>query len=158
MQKITPFLWFGNNAEEAINFYKSIFKDAEVTDINRYGPNMPMPEGTLLTASFKLLGQEFIALNSPTQFKFNESVSFSICCKDQEEVDYYWDVLIADGGHELMCGWLKDKFGLTWQVVPENLGKLLHGDSKERSAKAVAAMMKMKKLDINVLQQAYDSL
>src|ERR1043165_48647 len=111
MQKITPFLWFDNNAEEAVNYYISVFKDAKTGTVTRYGPGGPGPEGSVLTASFTLEGQEFVALNGGPQFKFTEAVSFVVNCADQEEVDYYWDKLTADGGTPSMCGWLKDQFG-----------------------------------------------
>lgn len=156
MQKITPFLWFDNNAEEAMNFYTSLFDNSEVKNIMRNGAGGPGPEGSILTASFTLHGQEFVVLNGGPQFRFNESVSFVINCESQEEVDKYWDALTADGGQESRCGWLKDKFGLSWQVVPTGMFRLLQSPEREKSARAMQAMMQMSKLDINVMQKAFD--
>jgi predicted 3-demethylubiquinone-9 3-methyltransferase (glyoxalase superfamily) len=156
MQKITPFLWFDNNAEEAMQFYMSLFDNSEVKNIMRNGPGGPGPEGSVLTASFTLHGQEFAVLNGgPQNFSFNESVSFVINCDTQEEVDQYWNALTADGGEESMCGWLKDKYGLSWQVVPVGMFRLFQGDP-QKSQRAMQAMMQMRKLDINLLQKAYD--
>ena len=153
MQKITTFLLYNGQAEEAMNYYVSIFKDSKVQSVNRYGKNMPMPEGTVLTASFNLAGQDFVALNGPDA-KFTEAVSFSIDCKDQEEVDYYWEKLTADGGAESQCGWLKDKFGMSWQVVPHALPQILGGADKEKAGRAMQAMMKMKKIIVKELEEA----
>ena len=149
MQKITPFLWFDNNAEEAMNFYVSIFKDAAIGSVHKM-------DNKVLTASFTINGQEFMVLNGGPLFKFNESVSFYVNCADQNEVDYFWEKLIADGGQESQCGWLKDKFGLSWQIVPQMLGTALWGPDKEGSQRAMQAMMQMSKLDIDKLQQAYN--
>lgn len=154
MQKITPFLWFDGNAEEAMNYYTSVFKDAKVGKISRMPAGGPGEEGKVLTATFTLAGQDFIALNGGPQFKFNESVSFSIDCKDQEEIDYYWDTLTKDGGEESMCGWLKDKFGLSWQVVPTMMLKIWETADKAKAERTMQAMMKMKKLIIKDLEEA----
>jgi Uncharacterized protein conserved in bacteria len=155
MQKITPFLWFDNQAEEAMNFYTSVFKDSKERNVSRYGDAGPGPKGSVMVAEFELNGQRFIALNGGPQFKFTEAVSFVINCETQEEVDYYWSKLTADGGEESMCGWLKDKFGLSWQVTPTIMGKLFSGDPAG-GQRAMQAMMQMKKLDIQKLQDAYD--
>ncbi|MEZ5018443.1 MAG: VOC family protein [Flavipsychrobacter sp.] len=149
MQKITPFLWFDNNAEEAINFYIKTFKDASINNINRR-----TPDGPLFTGSFTLFGQEYGVINGGPMFKFNEAVSFVVHCKDQEEVDYYWDALTADGGEESMCGWLKDKFGLSWQIIPDRLMELLNHPDADKAQRATQAMLKMKKIDIDILENA----
>ena len=154
-QKITPFLWFDTNAEEAMDFYVSIFNDAEVLSVSRYGEGGPGPEGSVIVASFRLNGQEFMALNGGPQFKFTEAVSFVITCQSQEEVDHYWDRL-SEGGEPGQCGWLKDKFGLSWQVVPSALGELMSGQDGERSNRVMQAMLQMTKMDIAKLQHAYD--
>jgi len=150
-QKITPFLWFDNNAEEAMNLYISVFKNSKVGTVTRYGDAGPGPKGSVLTASFELGGQKFVALNGGPRFKFTEAVSFVINCETQEEIDYFWDRLTSDGGQESMCGWLKDKFGLSWQVVPTELGSLLTG---EKSNQVMQALMQMKKLDLGELKRA----
>jgi predicted 3-demethylubiquinone-9 3-methyltransferase (glyoxalase superfamily) len=155
MQKITPFLWFNNNAEEAVDFYISVFKDSSIGKVARYGDAGPGPKGQLMTAEFKLNGQEFIALNGGPHFTFNEAISFVVDCKDQQEVDYYWDKL-SEGGQKSMCGWLKDKFGLSWQVVPSVLPKLLGDAEVRRSQNVMRAMMKMQKIVIRELEQAYE--
>jgi predicted 3-demethylubiquinone-9 3-methyltransferase (glyoxalase superfamily) len=155
-QKITPFLWFDTQAEEAMKFYTSVFKKSKVGTIARYGEAGPGPVGSVMTATFELDGQEFIALNAGPHFKFNEAISFVIDCETQEEIDYYWEKLTADGGEESQCGWLKDKFGLSWQVTPSMLGKLYSSGDPKKSQRMMQAMMKMKKLDISVLQRAYD--
>ncbi len=158
MQKITPFLWFDDNAEEAIKFYTSIFKNSKVGEIARYGDAGPGEKGKMMTGTFEIEGQPFMALNGGPLFKFNESISFLVDCKDQKEVDYYWERLLAGGGEESQCGWLKDKFGLSWQVVPRALSELM-SDPNPAKAKAVTeAMLKMVKLDIKGLQAAYDSV
>ena len=154
-QKITPFLWFDNQAEDAMNFYISVFKNSKVGEIARYGEAGPGPAGSVMTATFELDGQHFIALNAGPHFKFTEAISFVIDCQDQEEVDYYWNKL-TEGGQESQCGWLKDKFGLSWQVVPTMLSKLFNTPDKEKANRAMKAMMQMKKLDIASLQKAYD--
>jgi predicted 3-demethylubiquinone-9 3-methyltransferase (glyoxalase superfamily) len=154
MQKITPFLWFDNNAEDAANFYVSIFKNSRVLNVARYGDAGPGPKGTVVTAQFELDGQKFIALNGGPQFKFNEAVSFVVNCETQEEIDYFWEKLSA-GGKKLECGWLKDKYGLSWQVVPTILGELMTGDA-ERSNRVMQALQQMQKLDIELLKRAYE--
>jgi predicted 3-demethylubiquinone-9 3-methyltransferase (glyoxalase superfamily) len=152
-QKITPFLWFNNNAEEAVNFYISIFKNSKIISIARYGDAGPGPKGSVMTANFELEGQEFIALNGGPEFKFTEAVSFVVNCETQEEVDAYWDKLVK-GGKEQQCGWLKDKFGLSWQIVPAILIKLLQDKDPEKSKRVMNAMLKMVKIDIKTLKQA----
>lgn len=156
MQKITPFLWFDDNAEEAMKFYVSVFKDAKVLDVTRYTDIGPGPEGSVMTAVFQLFGQTFIALNGGPQFKFNESVSFVVNCETQEEVDYYWESLLRDGGSPSMCGWLKDRFGLSWQVTPSALGKLMQSPDPKKAKRVMDAMLKMSRIDIKALQQAHD--
>ena len=153
MQKITPFLWFNDNAEEAIEFYMSVFENASLGTVSRYGDAGPGQKGKLMTASFKLNGQEFVALNGGPQFTFTEAVSFVVNCEAQEEIDHYWDKL-SKGGQTQMCGWLKDKFGLSWQIVPTILGKLLKGDDPEKSKRVMNVMLKMNKLDIKTLKDA----
>jgi predicted 3-demethylubiquinone-9 3-methyltransferase (glyoxalase superfamily) len=155
MQKITPFLWFDNNAEEAMNFYTSVFKDSKQVKVSRYPEGAPAPAGSVMVAEFELEGQRFIALNGGPQFKFTEAVSFVVNCETQEEVDYYWSRLTADGGAESMCGWLKDKFGLSWQITPTIMYKLYSGDPAS-AQRVMQAMLQMKKLDIQKLQDAYD--
>ncbi len=156
MQKITPFLWFDGNAEEAMNFYTSIFKSAKVTKVSRYGDPGPGPKGSVMTATIQLEGQEFILLNGGPRFKFNEAISFVVNCKSQEEIDFYWDRLLADGGITQACGWLKDKFGLSWQIVPVQMGELMSSGDAQKSDRVMKAMMQMIKLDINILQKALD--
>lgn len=158
MQKITPFLWFDNQAEEAVNYYTSIFKNSKIGSMARYDEAAAAasgrPKGSVMTASFELDGQEFIALNGGPVFKFTEAVSFVVNCDTQEEIDYFWNKLTADGGQESMCGWLKDKFGLSWQIVPSSLSKLIGGADNEKSKRAMGALMKMKKLVIADLENA----
>jgi predicted 3-demethylubiquinone-9 3-methyltransferase (glyoxalase superfamily) len=154
MQKITPMLWFDNNAEEAVNLYTSVFKDAKLGRMARYGKEGPGPEGAVMTAEFELFGQKFVALNAGPMFKFNESISFVVNCENQEEVDYYWEKLTANGGQESMCGWLKDKFGLSWQITPTVLMQLVSGPDKKKAGRAMQAMMKMKKIDIAAIEAA----
>ncbi len=158
MQKITPFLWFDDNAEEAVNFYTSIFKNSKIGGISRYNEEMAKaagrPVGSVMVASFELNGQSFTAINGGPVFKFTEAVSFMVDCKDQEEVDYYWEKLTSGGGQESQCGWLKDKFGLSWQIVPSVLGELLGGKDPEKSKRAMHAMLQMKKLDVKALRDA----
>lgn len=154
MQKITPFLWFDGNAEEAVDFYCSVFKDAKKNTAVADSGSNSAPKGKPLTVSFDLFGQTFVALNGGPMFKFTEAVSFVINCESQEEVDYYWDRLTSEGGQPSRCGWLKDKFGLSWQVVPTQLSKLL-GD-KDKAGHVMKALMQMDKLDIGVLQRAHD--
>ena len=155
MQKITPFLWFDNNAEEAANFYVSVFKNSKLLNIARYSEVGPGPKGTVMTVEFELNGQEFIALNAGPTFKFTEAISFVVNCETQEEVDYYWERL-SEGGEKSHCGWLKDKFGLSWQVTPTILGKLMADKDQDKANRVMQAMLKMDKLDIEPLQRAYD--
>ena len=152
-QKISSFLWFNNNAEEAVNFYVSVFKNSSIRRTVHCGESGPGPKGSVLTIDFVLDGQEFTALNGGPEFKFNEAISQVVHCKSQEEVDYYWDKLGA-GGQIIECGWLKDKFGLAWQIVPDVLLELIQDDDPQRKDRAMKAMMKMKKLDLAELQQA----
>lgn len=156
MQKITPSLWFNFNAEEAISFYSTIFKNVTVKDKSYYGEGTPVPAGTLLAATFTLEGQEFLAINAGPQFPFTEAVSFTVYCETQEEVNYYWSRLTADGGKEGQCGWLKDKYGLSWQITPTIMSKLLSDPDKEKAGRAMQAMMKMVKLDIAALEKAFN--
>jgi predicted 3-demethylubiquinone-9 3-methyltransferase (glyoxalase superfamily) len=157
MQKITPFLWFDGNAEEAVNFYVSIFKNSKVLNIARYGEAGPGPKGTVMTAAFQLDGQEFVALNGGPQFKFTEAISFWVRCETQEEIDEMWEKLSA-GGAKSRCGWLKDKYGLSWQVVPPILGEMLQDKDAKKSQRVMAAMMQMDKIDIGLLRKAYESV
>jgi len=160
MNDITPCLWFDGNAEEAVNFYTSIFKNSRVGKVLRYGEAgheiHGKPSGTVLTIEFELKGQRFTALNGGPVFKFNEAISFQVSCESQEEVDYYWEKL-SKGGDEnaRQCGWLKDKYGLSWQIVPTVLGELLGGKDARKSEKVMAALLQMKKLDIETLRRAY---
>jgi predicted 3-demethylubiquinone-9 3-methyltransferase (glyoxalase superfamily) len=156
MQKITPFLWFDNNAEAAMNLYVSVFKDAKITSLQRWGKGQPGPEGEVLTGGFQLFGQDFAVLNGGPQFKFNESMSFVVNCDTQAEVDEYWAKLTANGGQESMCGWLKDPFGLSWQIIPRVLPRLIGDKDAAKSARAMQAMMQMRKIDIKKLQDAFD--
>src|SRR5215475_14935800 len=159
MQKITPFLWFDDQAEEAVNFYASIFKNSKIGRIFRYteetAEKTGHPVGSVLTIEFEIEGQQFVALNGGPLFKFNESISFVINCETQEEVDFFWGKLTADGGEESACGRLKDKFGLSWQVVPTVLIDMLHDADAEKSGRVTHAMMQMGKLDIKTLKDAY---
>ena len=159
MQKITPFLWFDNNAEEAANFYVSVFKNSKIGGNARYGEDgaeaSGRPKGTVMTVKFQLDGQDFIALNGGPHFKFTEAISLVVNCETQEEVDEFWEKL-SEGGEKSRCGWLKDKYGLSWQVVPTVLGELFQSGDAERSERVMKAMLKMDKLDIRTLQQAYD--
>lgn len=149
MQKITPFLWFDNNAEEAMNFYTSVFKNAKISNVMRH-------EGNVMTATFELEGQEFMVLNAEPLFQFNEAISFFVKCEDQAEVDYYWEKLTADGGQESRCGWLKDKFGLSWQIIPNLLGELMNDRDPIKAGRVMQAMLQMQKIECEVLQTAYD--
>ena len=155
MQKITPFLWFDTQAEEAANFYVSIFKNSKILSISRYGEAGPRPKGSVMTVAFELDGQKFIALNGGPQYKFTEAISLSVECKTQEEVDDFWEKL-SRGGEEGPCGWLKDKYGLSWQINPTILGQMLSDPDPKKSKRVMEAMLKMKKIDIKKLQQAYD--
>ena len=155
MQKITPFLWFDDQAEQAMNFYTSIFKDSKVLSISRYGDAGPGQPGKVMTATFQLNGQDFMALNGGPEFKFTEAISFFVNCETQAEVDELWAKLSA-GGEESQCGWLKDKFGLSWQIIPTVLGELLGGPDPVKSQRAMQAMLQMRKIDIAGLQRAYE--
>ncbi len=154
MQKITPFLWFNDNAEEAMSFYISIFKNSKVLNVARYGEAGPGPNGTVMTATFQLDGQEFVALNGGPHFKFTEAISFVVYCETQEEVDEFWEKL-SEGGEKSRCGWLKDKYGLSWQIVPTVLAELYQDKDAEKTKRVMQVMLKMDKLDIKTLKQAY---
>jgi predicted 3-demethylubiquinone-9 3-methyltransferase (glyoxalase superfamily) len=153
IQKISPFLWFDQQAEEAAKFYTSIFENSKVTAVTHYGDGGPGPKGSVMTVVFELDGQEFIALNGGPIFKFTEAISFVVNCETQEEVDSFWTKL-TEGGKEIECGWLKDKYGLCWQIVPTILGKLIAGGDPEKSSRVMKALMQMKKLDIAGLEKA----
>ena len=155
MQKITPFLWFDTQAEEAMNFYISIFKNSKVIGVSRWGEAGPVPKGTVMSATFELDGQKFMALNAGPQFKFTEAISFFVNCETQEEVDEFWEKL-SEGGEKSRCGWLKDKFGLSWQIIPSDLGEMLNDKEPQKSKRVMEAMMQMGKIDIKILKQAYD--
>jgi len=155
MNKITPFLWFNNQAEEAMNFYISIFKNSKVVNVSRYGKGGPNPEGMLFTATFQLDGQEFTALNGGPQFPFTEAISLFVNCKDQQEVDELWEKL-SEGGEKGQCGWLKDRYGLSWQIVPTVLLELMQDKDKDKANRVREAMLQMHKIDIKTLEQAYE--
>ncbi|NUT03607.1 MAG: VOC family protein [Hamadaea sp.] len=155
-QKITPMLWFDNEAEEAAEFYVGLFPDARILEVSRYGEGMPKPAGTALVVNFEIAGQRYQALNGGPDFKFTEAVSFVVDCADQKEVDYYWDAMTADGGEESQCGWLKDKYGVSWQIIPQQLSSLIGGPDPAAAQRATQAMFGMRKLDIQGLQDAYD--
>ena len=154
MQKITPFLWFNGKAEEAMNFYISIFKNSKILSVTRYGEAGPGPEGTVMTAKFALNGQEFVALNGGPQFTFTEAISFVVNCETQQEVDELWEKLSA-GGQKSRCGWLKDKYGLSWQVVPTALVEMLQDKDAKKSNRVMQAMLQMDKIEIETLRRAY---
>jgi predicted 3-demethylubiquinone-9 3-methyltransferase (glyoxalase superfamily) len=158
MQKITPFLWFDDKAEEAVNFYVSIFKNSEITGITRYGEAgsevAGRPKGTIMTIAFQIEGQEFVALNGGPVFTFSPAISFVVNCETQEEVDQLWEKL-SEGGEIEQCGWLRDKYGVSWQIVPTILGEMLQDKDTEKSEKVMKAMLQMKKIDIKGLEQAY---
>lgn len=155
MKKITPFLWFDNNLEEAMNFYSSIFKNAKITEVNRFGEGSSVPGGTVLTARFQLEDQEFFAINGGPEFKFNEAISFYVDCADQAEVDYFWEKL-TEGGEESQCGWLKDKYGLSWQFVPKQLTALVSDKDTTKANRALQAMLQMKKINVAELEKAFN--
>jgi predicted 3-demethylubiquinone-9 3-methyltransferase (glyoxalase superfamily) len=155
LQKITSCLTFDRNAEEAAKFYVSIFEDSRITEVSYYSKDMPMPAGTVLTVMFELAGQRFMGLNAGPRFKFTEAISMMVACDSQKEIDHFWEKLTVDGGKPVECGWLKDKFGLFWQIVPANIGALIAGDA-ERPARVMQAVMGMVKLDVAALQKAYD--
>ena len=158
MQKITPFLWFDDRAEEAASFYTSIFKNSKIVNIARYGDAGAQvtgrPKGTVMTVAFQLEGEEFVAINGGPHFKFTEAISFVVNCQTQHEVDEYWKKL-SDGGREVQCGWLKDKYGLSWQIVPTILSEMLNDPDPKKSERVMKAMLQMKKIDIKGLKQAY---
>ena len=154
IQKITPFLWFDQQAEEAANLYTSIFPNSKVTKVVRYGEGAPGPAGSVMTVEFQIDGLKVVGLNGGPHFKFTEAFSFVVNCQTQEEIDHYWEKLTADGGAEVQCGWLRDKFGLSWQIVPTALPELLSNPDPVKSAQAMKAMMGMKKLDIKGLKSA----
>jgi predicted 3-demethylubiquinone-9 3-methyltransferase (glyoxalase superfamily) len=156
MQKITPFLWFNDNAEEAANFYVSVFPKSRLVTTTRYTEAGPGPSGSVLTVEFELDGQRFVALNGGPRFKFTEAISFVVNCETQEELDNMWDKLLQGGGRPDQCGWLKDKFGLSWQVVPTILPKLLQDKDPEKSKRVMEAILKMVKIDIHALEDAYE--
>ena len=155
MQKIVPFLWFDGNAEEAMNFYVSVFKDSTVLSVTRYGEAGPGKKGTVMSCTFQLEGQDFYALNGGPQVKFTPAISLFVNCETQQEIDALWKTLSA-GGREDQCGWLQDKYGLSWQIIPTALGKMLGDKDAKKANAAMKAMLQMKKLDLKGLQQAYD--
>jgi predicted 3-demethylubiquinone-9 3-methyltransferase (glyoxalase superfamily) len=155
MPRITPFLWFDSQAEDAAHFYISIFRNSKVVSVNRYGEAGPGPKGSVMTVKFQLDGQEFVALNGGPHFKFSEAISFVVNCETQEEVDEFWEKL-SEGGEKVQCGWLKDKYGLSWQVVPTDLVKMLQDKDPEKSKAVMEAMLQMKKIDIKGLKEAYE--
>ena len=156
MQKITTYLWFDDDAEEAMKFYISLFKNSKILSTSRYPEGSPGKPGTLMTGSFQLDGQEFMALNGGPQFPFTEAISLLVNCETQQEVDELWAKLTADGGQESQCGWLKDKFGVSWQIIPKQLGEMIGDKDPVKSKRAVDAMLKMKKIDIKALERARD--
>ena len=153
MRGITPCLWFDTEGEEAATFYTSVFPRSRITDVARYGSAGPRPEGMVMTVSFELDGLKFVALNGGPEFTFSEAVSFQVLCETQDEVDTYWSTL-SEGGQEGPCGWLKDKFGLSWQIVPTRLTELLEDPDREKSQRVMAAMMEMRKIDVDALERA----
>jgi predicted 3-demethylubiquinone-9 3-methyltransferase (glyoxalase superfamily) len=155
MQRITPFLWFDGKAEEAMNFYVSIFKNSKVVSVTRYGAAGPGPKGTVMSATFQLDGQQFFALNGGPQFTFSPAISLFVNCETQQEVDELWEKL-SEGGKKERCGWLKDQYGLSWQVIPSALGKMLQDKDPAKADRVMKAMLQMDKIDIKRLQQAYD--
>lgn len=154
-QKITTYLWFDDNAEEAMKFYVSIFKNSKILSVTRYGDAGPGPKGTVMVGTFQLEGQKFIALNGGPQFKFTEAISLYVDCETQEEVDELWEKLTADGGAPSRCGWLKDRFGLSWQIIPSALPRLLGDEDPEKSTRVMEAMVQMGKINVALLEQAY---
>ena len=154
MQKIVPNLWFDTEGKEAAEFYCSVFKNSQINDVSYYSEAGPRPAGTVLTVDFTLDGQDFTALNGGPDFKFNEAVSFLVNCEDQAEVDYYWEHLTADGGQESVCGWLKDKYGVSWQIVPKALPELLAHEDKDVANRVMQCMLQMRKIDVAELERA----
>lgn len=155
MKGITPFLWFDHQAEEAARFYVSVFQNSKVGDLTRYGPEGPGPEGSVMTVGFEIDGQEFVALNGGPVFSFTQAISFAVNCETQQEIDDLWEKLPAGGGQVIKCGWLKDKYGVPWQIVPVVLTEMLRDENAERCSRVMKAMLRMKKLDIKTLQLAY---
>jgi predicted 3-demethylubiquinone-9 3-methyltransferase (glyoxalase superfamily) len=155
MQKIIPFLWFDNQAEEAMNFYVSLFKNSKILSVTRYGEGGPGPQGMVMTAAFQLDGQEFAALNGGPEFRFTEAISLFVNCEAQEEVDELWEKL-SEGGEKGQCGWLKDKYGLSWQIIPTALGQMLGDKDPQKSHNVMQAMLQMTKIDIAGLRRAYE--
>src|SRR5438445_10041712 len=155
MQKITAFLWFDGKAEEAMNFYTSIFENSKIKSVTRYGEAGPGPKGTVMTGTFQLEGQDFMALNGGPHFTFSPAISFFVNCQTQQEVDELWEKL-SEGGEKGRCGWLKDKYGLSWQIVPSALGEMLRDEDAEKSKRVMKAMLQMDKIDIKALKQAYE--
>ena len=155
MKKITPFLWFDGKTEEAVKLYTSVFKNSKVIKISYWGEGSPFPKDQVMTAEFELDGQQFYAFDAGPQFKFTEAVSFFVNCETQEEIDHFWNKLTAEGGQESMCGWLKDKFGLSWQIVPSAMGQMLSDKDKVKAGRVMQSMMGMKKLIIDDLEKAY---
>jgi predicted 3-demethylubiquinone-9 3-methyltransferase (glyoxalase superfamily) len=153
MQKITPCLWFDTEGEEAAKFYTSLFPNSRIVDVSRYGEAGPRPAGTVMTVDFELDGQKFVSLNGGPNFTFNEAISFQVSCANQEEVDTYWSTL-SEGGEEGPCGWLKDRFGVSWQIVPDRLVELLNDPDREKSQRVMQAMLSMKKIEIGELEEA----
>jgi predicted 3-demethylubiquinone-9 3-methyltransferase (glyoxalase superfamily) len=159
LSKISPFLWFEGEAEAAAKLYTTLFPDSRVVSVVRAPADAPnVPKGQVLTVNFSLAGQTFIALNGGAEFKFNEAISFSIDCQDQVEVDRYWDALTAGGGEPGVCGWLKDRFGVSWQVVPRQLPEMLQSPDREAAGRAMEAMLKMDKIDLRVLEEAFNAV
>jgi predicted 3-demethylubiquinone-9 3-methyltransferase (glyoxalase superfamily) len=156
MQKITPFLWFDGKAEEAIKLYTSVFKNSKIINITYWGEGSPFPKGQVMTGTFELDGQRFYAFDAGPQFKFTEAISLYVNCETQEEIDHFWNKLTADGGQESRCGWLKDKFGVSWQIIPPVLGEMFGDKDRAKAGRAMQAMMQMKKIIIADLQQAFD--
>ena len=155
MQKITPYLWFDDQAEEAVHFYTSVFNNSQITGITRYGDGGQKPEGSIMTVSFQLEGQDFVALNGGPQFSFSPAISLFVNCENQAEVDRLWQQL-TEGGEEEQCGWLKDKYGVSWQIIPTELIELLNSPDAEKSQRAMQAMLKMVKIDIAEIRRAYE--
>jgi predicted 3-demethylubiquinone-9 3-methyltransferase (glyoxalase superfamily) len=156
MQKITPFLWFDDNAEEAMHHYVAVFKNSKIGSVTRYGDGAPLPKGTAMSVTFQLEGQDFMALNGGPMFKFTEAISLFVSCQTQEEVDELWTKLCADGGAPQRCGWLKDKFGLSWQIIPTVLSELLGDPDRARAGRVMQAMLAMEKIDISALRRAHE--
>src|ERR687886_1517124 len=161
IQKITPFMWFDDNAEEAARFYTSIFKKSKIIDVTHYGESgaeaSGRPKGTVMTVTFELEGQRFMALNGGPTFKFSPAISFLVSCETQQEVDVLWEKL-SEGGEQVQCGWLKDKFGVSWQIVPNILAEMIHNRDANKSERVIKAMLQMKKLDIQGLRKAYEEV